>query len=219
MADDKEQAAQATIHQLVTLIEQNPNDYAPYVDLINLLTTLENLPEAEELALKSLSLFASQPAALEQLNYATGNVYYMAGKYEQAQTFFQKINDVQLQHDALMMQAQAAYNQQKYQQALAFTLTGVEQQPDDLAAQILLGNLWLSLGDLVAGGQAFESALELDANNFDANFGRGLVALSKGDPNNTWLKQAQALDADKYQQQGAVLDELMRAQLGKDDAE
>ncbi|MFL1695272.1 tetratricopeptide repeat protein [Weissella kandleri] len=219
MADDKEQATQAKIHQLITLIDQNPNDYAPYVDLINLLTTLENLPEAEELALKSLSLFVDQPAALEQLNYATGNVYYMAGKYEQAQAFFQKINDAKLQHDALMMQAQAAYNQKKYQQALAFTLTGVEQQPDDLAAQILLGNLWLSLGDLDAGGKAFAVALELDADNFDANFGRGLVALTQGELNNAWLKQAQALDADKYQQQSAVLDELMRAQLGKDDAE
>ncbi|MDR3190166.1 MAG: hypothetical protein LBT80_03050 [Lactobacillaceae bacterium] len=213
---DAQQAAQQDISKLVRQIEAAPTDWQAYVDLVNVLTVTENFAQAEELGLKSLGLFAAAPQALENLYYALGNVYYAAADFSQAQLFFSKISDAKLQHDATMMQAQSYYAQQKWQQALVFALTGTEQVPTDGAAWVLLGNIWLSLTDLTAAQKAFDQALDLDAADFTANFGRGVTATALGAPDNQWLIKADQIDHAKFNAQATRLDELLQLMKGPD---
>jgi len=209
--------AQNDIKALVTAIEQDADNWRAYVDLVNVLAATENLIEAEELALKSLNLFEENDEAHEQLLYATGNVYYLAGNFNNANRFFKEVTNPQLQHDATMMQAQSWYNQKSFNQALVYALTGVEQVPKDEAAQIMLGNIWLSLNDLEHAKDAFNQALAVNAKNFDANFGRGLIAAVEGQLENEWLDNAKVLDHEKYQKQAQQLDDLTQLLNGRID--
>ncbi|MDU2152931.1 MAG: hypothetical protein E7E62_07145, partial [Weissella confusa] len=94
-----ENAAQADIARLVSEINANPDNWQAYADLVAVLVATENLVEAEELALKSLGLFQANDEALQNLLYAAGNVYYVAGDYARANEFFAKITDLEILHD------------------------------------------------------------------------------------------------------------------------
>ena len=215
-AKDEANKLQADMHQLVELIQKDENNWRAYVDLVNLLATSENLVEAEELGLKSLALFKEDQVAQDNLHYTLGNVYYLAGSYERANEFFQLVTDEQLKYDAVMMQAQTWYNQQNYQKALVYALTGTEMPETDLAGFILLGNIWLSLENMEQAASAFEQALSFDENNFDANFGRGLIATVLKEASNPWFKRAQALDEKHFEQQAGQLDALTQIMMGND---
>ncbi|MDR3240734.1 MAG: hypothetical protein LBT37_00995 [Lactobacillaceae bacterium] len=212
-----ENLAQNDIKALVTAIEQDADNWRAYVDLVNVLAATENLIEAEELALKSLNLFEQNDEAHEHLLYATGNVYYLAGDFNNANRFFKEVTNHHLQHDATMMQAQSWYNQKNFNQALVYGLTGVEQVPKDEAAQIMLGNIWLSLNDLEHAKGAFNQALVVNEKNFDANFGRGLIAAVEGQLENEWLDNAKEINHEKYQQQAQQLDDLTQLLNGRID--
>ncbi|GJM48500.1 tetratricopeptide repeat protein [Weissella soli] len=205
---------QTDMQKLVAAIEAAPQNWPAYVDLVNVLIVSENYLEAEELGLKSLGIFADNFAAVQQLNYAVGNLYYAVGAYDKANEFFGKIADATLLHDATMMQAQAFYAKNDFKQALVFALTGIEQVADDEAAIILLGNIWLGLQDFTQAAAAFEKALALNSKSFDANFGRGLVQTVHGEPGNHWLATAQAIDGDRYQNQAQRLDEIAQLLAG-----
>ncbi|GAK30645.1 tetratricopeptide TPR_2 repeat protein [Weissella oryzae SG25] len=213
------EAAQNDIKSLVSKIESKPDDWRAYIDLVNVLMITENYTEAEELALKSLGLFDKIQAARPHLFYALGNVYYSAGEYALANQYFNQINDDKLKHDATMMQAQGWYAQNKYQQALVFALTGVEQDATDVSAQILLGNIWLALQNSWEAQEAFDAAIKVEPDNFDANFARGVVAVVKGDDENAWLLKAKQLDPTKFQAQAKRLDEITQLLAGQVDNE
>lgn len=209
--DDK---VQKNIKDLVQDISKNPNHWQAYVDLISLLTVTDELVTAEELALKSLSLFKDNNQAQQALLYATGNVYYTATDYARAATFFDKITDEKLQHDAIVMQAQSFYAQNKFKQALVFALTATQQDAHDIKIQVLLGNIWLSLGDLSNAKKVFESVLHLDEQNYAANFGLGLITQVTMPKDNPWLMKAKQINSKQYQQDASRLDELITIMLG-----
>lgn len=214
MPKNETEKLQADMHQLVQLIEKDPQHWRAYVDLVNLLATSENLIEAEELGLKSLELFKSEPVAMNHLHYVVGNVYYLAGNYDKANQFFQLVTDEQLKYDAVMMQAQSWYNQQNYQKALVYALTGTEMDENDLAGWILLGNIWLSLQNLDRAAKAFEQALTFDQANFDANFGRGLIATALKEKSNNWFEKAKKMNPERFKQQANQLDALTQIMIG-----
>lgn len=205
---------QKDIKQLVKDISEHPDHWQAYVDLVNVLTVINSLVEAEELALKSLSIFKNNETAQQELLYATGNVYYTAADYSRATSFFNKITDTKLKHDATMMQAQSFYAQNKFKQGLAFALTAVQQDNADLNAQILLGNIWLSLGDSKAARDAFDSALTINSDDYSANLGRGVVAMALNEQDNQWLQIAKKIDPKQYQADASRLDDLIQVMLG-----
>ncbi|MBM7617781.1 tetratricopeptide (TPR) repeat protein [Weissella uvarum] len=213
MAEERQAKLQEQVHQLVEEIENKPDEWAAYADLVTALTASGNFVQAEELGLKSLTLFEANAEAQAYLAYAVGNNYYAAGHYHEAQNFFQKVDNPKLAHDATMMQAQSWYAQKNYKQALAFTLTGIDQQPDDADAQVLLGNIWLALNDFAAATRAFEQALAVDPDNFEANFGRGLIATVQHQEN-PWFEQAKRLDASQFSQKTQQLDDLVNVMTG-----
>lgn len=205
---------QAKIKTLVAKIEQQPEDWQAYADLVSMLSITGNYIQAEELGLKSLGLFAKNTEAVAYLNYAIGSNYYNAGSYEQAQKYFQQVDLAPLKHDATMMQAQDWYAQKKYHQALAFAMTGTEQDATDTEAFILLGQIWLALGQFSDAKKAFDQAFVLDKNNFSANFGRGMLAMAEQVTDNHWLQQAKKIDTDEYQAQAQQLDDLLNVMTG-----
>lgn len=209
-----ENAAQADIARLVSEINANPDNWQAYADLVAVLVATENLVEAEELALKSLGLFQANDEALQNLLYAAGNVYYVAGDYARANEFFAKITDLEILHDATVMQAQAWYAQNQFQKALVFALTAVEQQPENVAAQVLLGNIWLGLQNMDKATTAFNDAIHVDPMNFDANFGRGIIAIVDGDRENQWSATAEMIDMERYRAQAQRLDEIVQLLSG-----
>ncbi|MCW0952679.1 CDC27 family protein [Weissella ceti] len=208
-------AMEKSISELVQLIEQDEKNWSAYVDLIGALVLANALPEAEELGLKSLTLFAETPEATQHLLYAVGNVYYAAGAYDRAQHFFDQITNPELHSDACLMQAQSLYGQKNYQKALAFALTYHEDKPEDIDGLVLLGRIWLALNDLATAKTLFDQALALNADDYAANFARGVVAVAMDkEPNNAWLTHAQALDAAQYKADAEQLDALLTAITG-----
>lgn len=212
--DDK---VQQDIKDLVQDISKNPDHWQAYVDLISLLTVAGELVLAEDLALKSLSLFKDNDHAQQELLYATGNVYYVATEYARAATFFDKITDKKLKYDAIVMQAQSFYAQNKFKQALVFGLTAVQQNHEDVKAQVLLGNIWLSLGDLAKAKSTFDTAVALDEQDYAANFGRGLIEQVSAPKSNPWLVKAKQINSKQYQTDAARLDDLIAVMLGGQD--
>ncbi|WP_307994914.1 tetratricopeptide repeat protein [Weissella viridescens] len=214
------QQQQADMQRLVKEIEAHPENWQAYADLINVLTATGNFVEAEELGLKSLSLFEDDAQAKAYLAYSVGNVYYAAGSYAQAQNFFQLVQLPELAHDVTMMQAQDWFAQKNYKQALAFALTGTEQDAQDVDAFDLLGNIWLALDQFDEAQAAFERALAINGDDFEANFGRGLLAqVAAIDDENQWFSYAEALDATKFKQKTQQLNDLSQVIVNKQQGE
>lgn len=203
-------AMEKSVSELVGLIETDADNWSAYVDLIGALVLSNALPEAEELGLKSLSLFSDNSEAVDHLLYAVGNVYYTAGAYDRAQHFFDQITLETLRLDAALMQAQSLYGQGQYQKALAFALTYNEKMPTDVDGLVLLGRIWLALNNLVTAQEMFDQALELDSNHYGANFGRGVVAVSTGNvQDNQWLEHAKELNGVQFKSDAEQLDGLL----------
>lgn len=208
-------AMEQSIAELVQLIEADEHNWAAYVDLIGALVLANALPEAEELGLKSLSLFGDKPEAVNQILYAVGNVYYSAGAYDRAQTFFDRIDDPALRSDACLMQAQSLYGQKAYQKALAFALIYHEEKPEDIDGLVLLGRIWLALDKIEMAKNMFDEALMINHDDYAANFARGVVAVSLDKTSeNDWLTRAKTLNEHQYQLDAKQLDALLTAITG-----
>lgn len=204
------QAMEKSIQELVQVIETDEQNWSAYVDLISALVLANALPEAEELGLKSLALFETTPAAVDHILYALGNVYYTAGSYDRAQTYFDRITANDLRLDACLMQAQSLYGQGQYQKALAYALTYHEAMPNDLDGIVLLGRIWLALTNLAEAQACFDQALAQDDTHYAAQFARGVVAVAQGaDQDNQWLTRAQQLDTQRFKHDAEQLDALL----------
>jgi len=205
MAEAK--AMEKSISELVQTINTEPNNWAAYVDLIGALVLANALPEAEELGLKSLALFEADTEATQQLLYAVGNVYYSAGAYDRAQTYFDRITDEELSSDAHLMQAQSLYGQGQYQKALAYALTYNELLPKDVDGIVLLGRIWLALNKLDQAKDLFDQALALDEKHYGALFARGVAEMAKEQKiENEWLLRAKEVNKKQYEADAAQLD-------------
>ncbi|SUP61200.1 Predicted O-linked N-acetylglucosamine transferase, SPINDLY family [Weissella viridescens] len=119
-----------------------------------------------------------------------------------------------------MMQAQDWFAQKNYKQALAFALTGTEQDAQDVDAFDLLGNIWLALDQFDEAQAAFERVLAINGDDFEANFGRGLLAQVVAiDDENQWFSYAEALDATKFKQKTQQLNDLSQVIVNKQQGE
>ena len=50
--------------------------------------------------------------------------------------------------------------------------------------------------------------------NFDANFGRGIIAIVDGDRENQWSATAEMIDMERYRAQAQRLDEIVQLLSG-----
>lgn len=198
-----------TITALIAKINAAPDDWRNYNDLGVVLTQISDYNSAEELIMKALGLFSDNDAtAKETLLYSLGNVYYAAGEYQKAMTYYQQITAVDIKGDAFMMLAQSFMQQQQYQQALVYGLTAQENLPNDVAVKILLGDIWLALGEFTQADTMYTQALDYDAQNVVALFGRGIIALTMGQPSENFFAQVETLDSKYYADNKQRVDEI-----------
>lgn len=198
-----------TITALITKINAFPDDWQNYNDLGVVLTQISDYNSAEELIMKALGLFSDKDAtAKETLLYSLGNVYYAAGEYQRAMTYYQQITAVNIKGDAFMMLAQSFMQQQQYQQALVYALTAQENLPNDITVTVLLGDIWLALGEFTQADMMYAQVLDHDSQNVAALFGRGIIALTLGQPSTAFFAKVEALDSKYYADNKQRVDEI-----------
>lgn len=195
----EKQRSEKLVHQLVQQITQHPGDFEPYYELATVLVDLNSYAQAEELLMKALGLFAAQPKAVERLHYGLGNVYYAAQDYPKAIAQFDQLND-QLKGAGYLMIAQSHMANGDHKRALAFALTALASQPQDVATlQVVAENL-LAVGNMAQAAQYYDQVLALDPQNGRATFDRGLVAMVQGEPYAQYFSTAKQLDPTYYAQ-------------------
>lgn len=199
-----------TIKDLIAKIDANPTQWQYYNDLVIILTQIGDYNSAEELAMKALGLFVSDKASQQTLLYTLGNVYYSAGEYQKAVSYYQQIDDKNVKSDAFVMLAQSFMAQQDYQQAFVYALTAHEQLPEDEQLMVLLGDICLALGDFTRADTYYLKALEVSS-DMSALFGRGLVALALGNEDKATALFTQVKDTDLhfYQVNQQRVDEIV----------
>lgn len=206
---------QALVHQIVTKIDAQPEDYHAYYDLIVLLTAGQDFEQAEALAMKALGKFESQPTAADLMRYALGNVYYQAQAYDKALPFYQQITDAKLKGDAYLMMAQALMAKQDYQHALVYAITAQEQQPTLVDANLLVADILLALGNNAQAYDFYQKVIQLDDQCGPAFFNAGLTAMVIGKPYADLFAKAEKVDAKYFkahQQQLTEIEKTLQAQ-------
>ncbi|USS92885.1 tetratricopeptide repeat protein [Fructilactobacillus ixorae] len=196
-ADEKQERATATLHQLITDIDEHPNDYRPYYDLSAFLIELKSYAQAEELLMKALGLFADRSqTAKNTLTYGLGNVYYAAGEFTQAIQQFQQVTDPTLKQDAYIMLGQSYYGEKNYGKALAFLITAHDHAKQDPELNRLIGDCLLASGDLNAAADFYQQTVVAKPNDAAAHFNLGVIALSNGqrEQAESEFEQSRALD-------------------------
>ncbi|WP_048000002.1 tetratricopeptide repeat protein [Lactiplantibacillus herbarum] len=209
---------QALVHELVTKIDANPEDYHAYYDLIVLLTAGQDFEQAEALAMKALGKFQQVPQAADLLRYALGNVYYQAESYDKALPYYQQITDPKLKNDAYMMMGQSLMGQRDYQHALVWAITAQEAQPQRLDTNLLVADVLLALGNNQQASDYYQKAFTADSHSGKAAFNVGLTAMVLGQPYAKWFEQAQKLDPDyfkQHQQQLTDIEKMLANQAGQ----
>lgn len=198
-----------TIKTLINKINTQPKDWRNYNDLGVVLTQISDFNSAEELIMKALGLFGSQDEVAHQtLLYTLGNVYYGAGEYPKAVTYYQQITRADIKGDAFVMLAQSFMQQQQYQQALVYALTAHESVPNDISVMVLIGDIWLALGDFKQADAMYAEVLTQAADNVAALFGRGIIALTLGQPSAALFAQVEKLDSKYYADNKQRVDEI-----------
>lgn len=198
------------VQQLVDYLERTPTDIEAYVTLATFLTTLKDYEQAEVLLQKALTQFPENDA----LKYALGTLYYQAEAYQQAETTFSQLVKETQALDAQYMLAQTYHQLEQNARAMAFALTVQEKQPDQLDANILVGNILISLGDFDQAQIYFKNAHRIDAQNGEAVFKYGLTQLVLGRESQSYFERAKTLDPayfEKNKQQLIDIEGFMRA--------
>jgi len=217
--DADKQKSEQMVHKLVQRIDTHPGDAEAYYELATVLVDLNSYAQAEELLMKALGLFATQPAVVEKLRYGLGNVYYAAEDYPKAIQQFDQLG-AQWKGAGYLMMAQSYMANGDHKRALAFALTALTSQPNDEATlQVMAENL-LALGNMDQAAEYYDRVLQLDAQNGRAHFDRGLVAMVLGQPYQDHFAQAKQLDPTYYekgQQRLADIERFVQTQRGKTD--
>ncbi|WP_125763040.1 tetratricopeptide repeat protein [Levilactobacillus mulengensis] len=217
--DADKQKSEQLVHQLVQRINTHPGDAEAYYELATVLVDLNSYAQAEELLMKALGLFATQPAVVEKLRYGLGNVYYAAEDYSKAIQQFDQLGE-RWKGAGYLMMAQSYMANGDHKRALAFALTALTSQPNDEATlQVMAENL-LALGNMDQAAEYYDRVLQLDAKNGRAHFDRGLVAMVLGQPYQDHFAQAKQLDPTYYekgQQRLADIERFVQTQRGKTD--
>lgn len=192
--EESEEKDQQILQQLIAAVDENPYDAHRYYDLGSLLVKLQNYPQAEELFLKALNIFATEAQAQSLLHYGLGNVYYAAGLYEKSIPEFMAVKDTKLQAEALLMSAQGYYAQGQYQQAMVFALTASEKAVDKSSSLSLLADCFLASGDFEQAKKYYEQVLKLIPNDVHVNFQRGLIAEVQGQSSANYFAKVKQQD-------------------------
>lgn len=152
------------IHLLVERINRDPKDIENYLQLSTYLIEQNAADQALELLEKARGL-VNHP---EELTYNIAVCYYLQGEFQKSLALLNSIKD---DEETMYQKALIFMKLGQYQKALAYALTLKNQDERTLE---LLGDIWLSLGDLKAANQTYSQILK-DKRNAKVNFLLGLT--------------------------------------------
>lgn len=152
------------IHLLIEKINKDPKDIENYLQLSTYLIEQNAADQALELLEKARGL-VKHP---EDLIYNIAVCYYMQGDFAKSLTLLNSIAD---DEETMYQKALIFMKLGQYQKALAYALTLKNQDERTLE---LIGDIWLSLGDLKSANQTYNKISE-DQRNAKVNFLLGLT--------------------------------------------
>ncbi|OYR97387.1 tetratricopeptide repeat protein [Lactobacillus taiwanensis] len=152
------------IHLLVERINRDPKDIENYLQLSTYLIEQNAADQALELLEKARGL-VNHP---EELTYNIAVCYYLQGEFQKSLALLNSIKD---DEETMYQKALIFMKLGQYQKALAYALTLKSQDERTLE---LLGDIWLSLGDLKTANQTYSQILK-DQRNSKVNFLLGLT--------------------------------------------
>lgn len=152
------------IHLLVERINRDPKDIENYLQLSTYLIEQNASDQALELLEKARGL-VNHP---EELTYNIAVCYYLQGEFQKSLALLNSIKD---DEETMYQKALIFMKLGQYQKALAYALTLKNQDERTLE---LLGDIWLSLGDLKTANQTYSQILK-DQRNSKVNFLLGLT--------------------------------------------
>lgn len=216
--DRKKERSEQMVHKLVQHIDSHPGGADAYYELATVLVDLNSFDQAEELLMKALGLFATQPETVEKLHYGLGNVYYAAQEYPKAIAQFDQLSQ-HLKGAGYLMVAQSYMASGDHKRALVFALTALASQPQDAVTLQLVAENLLALGNMAQAATYYDQLLALVPDSGRANFDRGLVAMVQGEPYQAYFDQAKREDPayyEKGQQRLADIERFVQTQRGAD---
>lgn len=152
------------IHLLVERINRDPKDIENYLQLSTYLIEQNASDQALELLEKARGL-VNHP---EELTYNIAVCYYLQGEFQKSLALLNSIKD---DEETMYQKALIFMKLGQYQKALAYALTLKNQDERTLE---LLGDIWLSLGDLKTANKTYSQILK-DQRNSKVNFLLGLT--------------------------------------------
>lgn len=152
------------IHLLIKKINNHPKNIENYLQLSTYLIEQNSADQALELLEKARGL-VDQP---EDLTYNIAVCYYMQGDFAKSLALLNSIPD---DEETMYQKALIFMKLGQYQKALAYALTLKNQDERTLE---LIGDIWLSLGDLKSANQTYSKILK-DKRNAKVNFLLGLT--------------------------------------------
>lgn len=207
----QQKESEKLVGKLVDAIDANPTQVQNYYDLGALLTRLNSHEQAEELFMKALGLFKGQSKAVNLLNYGLGNLYYEAGKYQDAIKYYNQIDDNNLKADAYLMLAQSFTQMKDYKRAIAYGLTAHDLRKQDPEINLVMGDALLAIGNFKQAKEFYDDILKRHPGRADTQFNRGLVAMVLGEDYVDYLKQAKQLNPDYYERSEKRIDDIQKA--------
>lgn len=152
------------IHLLIKKINNHPKNIENYLQLSTYLIEQNSADQALELLEKARGL-VDQP---EALTYNIAVCYYMQEDFAKSLALLNSIPD---DEETMYQKSLIFMKLGQYQKALAYALTLKNQDERTLE---LIGDIWLSLGDLKSANQTYSKILK-DQRNAKVNFLLGLT--------------------------------------------
>lgn len=159
---------QKAIHLLVEKIDKNPQKVENYLQLSTYLIEQGSSDQAAKL-LEEAKHLVKKP---QELDYNLAVCYYMQGEFDKSLALLEKIPNDDL---SLYQKALVYLKLGQSQKALAYAMT-IKRIDDQ--TQELLGDIWLSLGNLDEALAAYKR-IDLKKRNSKVNFLIGICLLEK----------------------------------------
>ncbi|APX73035.1 tetratricopeptide repeat protein [Companilactobacillus allii] len=181
------------IKKLVDDLSSNSKQLGKILKLSAYLVEVNDLEQAEELLIKSMTLFPND----KDLLYNLGNVYYLAGKYDKANDLFQRLIKDDYGFEAYFMLAKTLDEQGKRQMAIVYALTAVEKKPSDIASNELMADLLLANGNFSESKDYYQKANDIKP-QAKYYFNMALCAMNLKVDYQEYLNKSKELDAKYY---------------------
>ncbi len=194
---------EAAIKLIVADLNKDPKQLQEILQLSTYLVQAGDLEQAEELLARSLEMFKDN----QDLLYNLGNVYYLADKFDKANSIFQNLVNDDYAFEAYFMLAKTLDQQGKRQLAIMYALTAAEKSPNDLQANELLADLLLSNGNFNESLGFYKIASEIKP-QAKYYFNMALCAMNLHEDYQTYLNKSKELDKSFYMKNEKKLSDL-----------